>query len=180
MHKSIFQINFVISIMSVIVESNWVKDNASSPQVLPFSARAVDKQSSSIPPLVLTVYKVTNVAGDISLEFQGINSALWQLQLQRDKNAFLTTGFRSAFNSFLQTPTARQIGAPESVGELKHHGVQLVMDEEASSRHSYRQRRGRVTFYVVGDVHNLFCLIDGFFAVQAMMRACGAVHVFFS
>ena len=118
-------------------------------------------------PVVVTIFKATDNAGDMWEAFQGGEAKkLWQVQIAHEVPRPITYQFRDRFADFIKTYDK----TPDTLQELEESGVRIVV-ADANDPENVGFVRWRPCIYVVDDLNNGILLLDAFFKHLADMAA---------
>ena len=79
-------------------------------------------------PVIVTIYKATDIAGDMWEAFQGEKKKLWQIQIAHEVPRPITYQFRDRFASFIKTYDK----VPDSLQELEQEGGIRIVTADAN------------------------------------------------
>jgi len=105
------------------------------------------------PPVVVTIYKVTDQAGDV-VSLGCANDALYQMQLVHTSERSVVAGIACVFDEFLRDLRAKNRFMPGNVVDLHRDGIKLVVTPSVDPNCT-GYTPFRVAFYIVGSEASL-------------------------
>ena len=124
-------------------------------------------------PVLVAIFKTTNVAGDLWAPFEGTQAELYQIQIHQDEKARpnVLFDFQRAFDSFLLKMKKSDDCMPSSVKELETIGIKFI-NSKPDDPDNVGVVPWRKAFYVAGEpeskpASNFLMLLDDFWKYKA-------------
>ena len=105
------------------------------------------------PPVVVTIYKVTDKAGD-AVNLGCAEDPLYQMQLAHKSTRSVVVGIAVVFDDFLRHLYAKNNAMPGNFVDLRRAGIKLIVTPDVDP-HGIGFIKFRVAFYVVGNEASL-------------------------
>ena len=80
-------------------------------------------------PVVLTIYKVTEQAGDAWSSFEGMTATLYQIQIKHEARPSPLYNITQSFNEFLQYVHGNDESVPTNLQDLQKAGIKLTLTD---------------------------------------------------
>ena len=84
---------------------------------------AVPRRATADGPVILTIYKVTDVAADLWSDLENREAALWQIQLKHEARPFsVTYKIKDTFSQYIKEAHKLDASMPADIEQLEKLG----------------------------------------------------------